>query len=157
MQYAAHQKKIKPLLRPVVSPLETPPAMYLPPLSPTPSDEAEDMVRVVCMDKMMDHHRSRMDKEIAKRVVPGAKTLIARCLPRDVSMQQIRGIFCTYGPLTSTSLPHGRDPYAADYGVCKGYAHIAFMYHEDAVCAFHALYQQLNLRGQHVDLEFARQ
>lgn len=149
----------KPLLRPLAVPLEEPPAFYLPPPSPTPSDEAEDegFIRAVCLDSMMDAHLSRMDKEIGARIVPGSKVLIVRGLPVDVSMPQLRSIFGAHGPLRGTYLPRGMDPRAEDYGVSKGYAHITFMSHEDAVRAFRALYGQFYLRGQYVELEFARQ
>lgn len=132
---------------------------YLPPPSPTPSDEAEDegFVRAVSLDSMLDAHQSRMDKESMRRIVPGSKMLIARGLPVDVSMPQLRSIFGAYGPLRGTYLPRNMDPQAADYGVIKGYAHITFMWHEDAVRAFRALYQQFYLRGEYVELEFARQ
>ena len=149
----------KPLLRPLAVPLEEVPVFYLPPPSPTPSDEAEDegFVRVMCLDNMMDAHLTRMDKEIDARIVPGSKTLIARHLPLDVSMPQLRSIFGAYGTLRGTYLPHNMDPCANDYGVSKGYAHITFMSHEDAVRAFRALYGQFYLRGQYVELVFARQ
>jgi len=148
----------KPVLRPLAIPLEDPPRMYLPPPSPTPSDEAEDegFVRAVSLDSMMDAHLERMDKEVVKRIVPGSKTLIAHGLPADVSMPQLRSIFGAYGALRGSYLPRGMDPRADDYGVGKGYAHITFMWHEDAVRAFRALYQKFYLRGQFVALEFAQ-
>jgi len=133
---------------------------YLPPPSPTPSDEAEDdegFVRTVSLDAMMDAHQSRMNKAMDARIVPKSKMLIARGLPLDVSMPQLRALFGAYGPLRGTYLPRNMDPGADDYGVIKGYAHITFMWHEDAVRAFRALYGQFYLRGEYVELEFARQ
>lgn len=150
----------KPLLRPLAIPVEAPPALYLPPPSPTPSDEAEDegFVRAVSLDEIEQApFMTRMEKDIAMRIVPGSKMLIARDLPLDISMPQLRALFGAYGPLRGTYLPRDMNPGSDDYGVSKGYAHITFMWHEDAVRAFRALYGQFYLRGEYVSLEFARQ
>ena len=161
----APRKPCKPLLRPLAVPLEDPPVLYLPPPSPTPSDEAEDegFVRAVCLDGLMeescdsrgDDFLTRRDKDTVSRIIPGSKTLVVRDLPLDISMQQLRSLFGVYGPLRGSYLPRGMDPRADDYGIPKGYAHMTFMHHEDAVGAFRALYGQFYLRGQYVSLEFA--
>ena len=150
----------KPLLRPLAVPLEEVPVFYLPPPSPTPSDEAEDegFVRAVSLDELEPvPFMTRMERDREARIVPGSKMLIVRGLPLDVSMPQLRALFGAYGPLRGSYLPRGMNPGEDDYGISKGYAHITFMCHEDAVRAFRALYGQFYLRGQYVTLEFARQ
>lgn len=83
------------------------------------------------------------------------KTLIARNLPRDIVVDELRDIFSKHGPIQDIYIPKNLDPTSPYYGSVKGFALIKFMSHTDSTRAYLAETTRLFLRGKMISLEFA--
>jgi RNA recognition motif-containing protein len=85
------------------------------------------------------------------------KTLIARNLPRDVKIQELREIFEAYGPVRDIYIPKNSDPSSPYYGTIKGFALIKFLDADGATKACIALKSVLEIRNHLVAIEMAKE
>ena len=94
---------------------------------------------------------------IVEREVPafpaGRRTLMAKNLPRDINVQELRTIFEQYGALRDVYIPKNMDKSSPYFGTIKGFAKIQFLKADDTARAFAAQYALLNIRGKNIVLE----
>lgn len=85
------------------------------------------------------------------------KTLLARNLPRDVQIQELREIFEAYGPVRDIHIPKNSDPTSPYYGTIKGFAMITFLDADSSTNACLGLKSKLVLRNRLVAIEMANE
>jgi len=85
------------------------------------------------------------------------KTVVARNLPRDVTVEEMRCIFEKHGPIRDIYIPKNLDQTSPYYGTLKGFALIKFLSHTDSTRAFLSEQNKLLLRGKIITLEFAKE
>lgn len=90
-------------------------------------------------------------------VVVGRKTLMAKNLPRDITVQQLRTIFEKYGATKDIYIPKNMDRSSPYFGTIKGFAKIAFLKADSAATAFTSEYGRITIGGKNVTLEFANE
>ena len=90
-------------------------------------------------------------------VIPGRKTLMAKNLPRDITVQQLRTIFEKYGATKDIYIPKNMDRSSPYFGTIKGFAKIAFLKADSAASAFTSEYGRITISGKNVALEFANE
>ncbi len=88
---------------------------------------------------------------------PGIKTVIARNLPRDVTVQTLRGVFEKYGPIKDIYIPKNMDRNSQYFGTIKGFALIKFLNAEHSAAAYTNEYGRLTLGKNHITIEFAKE
>jgi hypothetical protein len=97
----------------------------------------------------------------AVRAVPpftvGIKTLIARNLPRDITVEALRAVFEKYGPIKDIYIPKNMEKTSPLFGTVKGFALVKFLKPEDSASAFEAEYSRITIGDNHVSLEFAKE
>lgn len=94
---------------------------------------------------------------VVEREVPafpaGRRTLMAKNLPRDINVQELRTIFEQYGAIRDIYIPKNMDKSSPYFGTIKGFAKIQFLKADDGARAFAAQYALLNIRGKNIALE----
>ena len=93
----------------------------------------------------------------AAGLVPGIKTLIARNLPRDITVQQLRLAFEKYGPVKDIYIPKNMDRASPYFGTTKGFALIKFLNADHTAKAFTSEYGRLTIGRNNISLEFAKE
>jgi hypothetical protein len=97
----------------------------------------------------------------AERVVPpftpGIKTVITRNLPRDVTVERLRGVFEKYGPIRDIYIPKNMDRSSPYFGTIKGFALIKFLKADDSARAYESEYGRLTLGKNNITVEFAKE
>jgi hypothetical protein len=92
-----------------------------------------------------------------ERVVPafpeGRCTLMAKNLPRDIDVNELRTIFAQYGPIRDIYIPKNMDRGSPYFGTIKGFAKIQFLHATDSAAAFEAQWGLLNIRTKNIILE----
>ena len=88
---------------------------------------------------------------------PGIKTVITRNLPRDVSVEQLRGVFEKYGPIRDIYIPRNMDKSSPYFGTIKGFALIKFLKPTDSARAYENEYGRLTLGRNNITVEFAKE
>jgi hypothetical protein len=83
----------------------------------------------------------------------GRRTLMAKNLPRDINVQELRAIFEAYGAIRDIYIPKNMDKSSPYFGTIKGFAKIQFLKADDSARAFNAQYALLNIRGKNIALE----
>lgn len=110
-------------------------------------------------------HRRRYQKPAApaapERVVPaftvGIKTVITRNLPRDITVEMLRGVFEKYGPIKDIYIPKNMDRSSQYFGTIKGFALIKFLKPEHSAAAFEDQYGRLTIGKNNITVEFAKE
>ena len=90
-------------------------------------------------------------------IVPGIRTLIARNLPRDITVEELRNVFEKFGPIKDVYIPKNMDKDSPHFGTIKGFALIKFLKSSDSAKAFTQQYGRLKLGTNKISLEFAKQ
>ena len=94
---------------------------------------------------------------VLEREVPafpaGRRTLMAKNLPRDIAVQELRSVFEKYGAIRDIYIPKNMDKSSPYFGTIKGFAKIQFLKPDDSASAFAAQYALLNIRGKNIVLE----
>ncbi len=90
-------------------------------------------------------------------VIVGRKTLMAKNLPRDITVQQLRAVFEKYGATKDIYIPKNMDRSSPYFGTVKGFAKIAFLKADSAATAFTSEYGRISIGGKNVTLEFANE
>ena len=143
------------LIRSLIKPTVEPPTIFLPSpsLSPIPSDVSEELSQQLKKD---DKEAAR-ELEMQEKIVHGIRTLIARNLPRDITVHQLRDKFEKFGIIQDIYIPKNMDHSSPYFGTVKGFALIKFIRHEESLRAFRSLYRRLKLSDKCIFLEFANQ
>ena len=101
------------------------------------------------------------DAPLAERVVPaytpGIKTVITRNLPRDITAEQLRGVFEKYGPIRDIYIPKNADRSSPYFGTIKGFALIKFLKPTDSARAYESEYGRLTIGRNNITVEFAKE
>ncbi len=87
----------------------------------------------------------------------GIKTVIARNLPRDVTVQTLRAAFEKYGPIKDIYIPKNMDRSSQYFGTIKGFALIKFLNPEHSAAAYTNEYGRLVLGRNNITIEFAKE
>lgn len=87
---------------------------------------------------------------------PGIKTIITRNLPRDITVEMIRGAFEKYGPIKDVYIPKNMDKSSPYFGTVKGFALIKFLKPEHSANAFTEEYGRLRFGKNNITVEFAQ-
>jgi FUS-interacting serine-arginine-rich protein 1 len=85
------------------------------------------------------------------------RALIVRNLPRDVTIEEIRGIFEKYGAIRDIYIPKNQDASSPYYHCVKGFAVVKYINHTSATTAFLAESNRILLRGKLVNIEIAKE
>lgn len=85
------------------------------------------------------------------------KTLIARNLPRDISIAELKNIFEKHGVLCDVYIPKNQNQQSPYYGTIKGFAIIKFLTSQGSTRAFIAETSNLVIRSKKIALEFAKE
>jgi len=88
---------------------------------------------------------------------PGIKTLMAKNLPRDIKVQELRSIFEKYGPIKDIYIPKNADKSSPYFGTIKGFATVVFLKSTDSASAYTAEWSLINIRNKNIALEFAKE
>ena len=83
----------------------------------------------------------------------GRLTLMAKNLPRDIDVKELRTIFEQYGAIRDIYIPKNMDKCSPYFGTIKGFALIKFLKPDDSARAFAAQYALINIRGKNIVLE----
>ena len=93
----------------------------------------------------------------SERIVPafpeGRRTLMAKNLPRDIDVKELRVVFEKYGAIRDIYIPKNMDKSSPYFGTIKGFAKIQFLNAADSATAFAAQYALLNIRTKNIILE----
>jgi FUS-interacting serine-arginine-rich protein 1 len=97
----------------------------------------------------------------AERVVPaytpGIKTVITRNLPRDITVDALRGVFEKYGPIRDIYIPRNMDKSSPYFGTIKGFALVKFLKPTDSARAYESEYGRLTMGKNNITVEFAKE
>jgi hypothetical protein len=88
---------------------------------------------------------------------PGIKTVIARNLPRDVRVEQLRAVFEKYGPIRDIYIPKNADKGSPYFGTIKGFALIKFLNPAHSAQAYESEYGRLTIGRNNITVEFAKE
>jgi RNA recognition motif-containing protein len=96
-------------------------------------------------------------KPVTKVATNTIKTVIARNLPRDITLETLRGVFTKFGPIKDIYIPKNMDKSSPYYGTTKGFALIKYISPTDSLTAFNTLYNNLTISKKMVTIEFAKE
>jgi hypothetical protein len=105
-------------------------------------------------------------EEPAKPVAPtvalpagtsGIKTLMAKNLPRDITVEKLRSIFEVHGAIRDIYIPKNMDKSSPYFGTIKGFAKVQFLTHDDSAKAYQAEFGRLNIGSNKIVIEFAKE
>lgn len=110
-------------------------------------------------ESLTSHYAEKPVAPVAalEREVPafpaGRRTLMAKNLPRDINVQELRTIFEKYGAIKDIYIPKNMDKSSPYFGTIKGFAKVQFLKADDSATAFAAQWGLLNIRGKNIILE----
>jgi FUS-interacting serine-arginine-rich protein 1 len=78
---------------------------------------------------------------------------MAKNLPRDIDVKELRTVFEQYGPIRDIYIPKNMDRASPYFGTIKGFAKIQFLNAADSAAAFEAQWGLLNIRTKNIILE----
>jgi RNA recognition motif-containing protein len=87
----------------------------------------------------------------------GIKTLMAKNLPRDITVEKLRSVFEVYGPLRDVYIPKNMDKSSPYFGTIKGFAKVMFLKPEDSAKAYQAQLNRLTIGANKIVIEFAKE
>ena len=87
----------------------------------------------------------------------GVKTLIARNLPRDITLDELKIIFEKHGAICDIYIPKNQNQDSPYYGTIKGFAIIKFLTSQGSTRAFMGETNDLVIRNKKVTVEFAKE
>jgi hypothetical protein len=88
--------------------------------------------------------------------VVGIKTLIARNLPRDITVDTVRAAFGRYGQVRDVYIPKNMDRNSPHFGTVKGFALVKFATPEESAAAYQAEWGRLQFGKNKITVEFAQ-
>lgn len=87
----------------------------------------------------------------------GIRTLMAKNLPRDITVEKLRSIFEVHGPLRDIYIPKNMDKSSPYFGTIKGFAKVQYLKPEDSAKAYQAEFGRLNIGSNKIVIEFAKE
>jgi RNA recognition motif-containing protein len=87
----------------------------------------------------------------------GIKTLMAKNLPRDITVEKLRSIFEVHGPLRDIYIPKNMDKSSPYFGTIKGFAKVQYLKPEDSAKAYQAEFGRLQIGSNKIVIEFAKE
>jgi hypothetical protein len=87
----------------------------------------------------------------------GIKTLMAKNLPRDITVEKLRSIFEPHGPIRDIYIPKNMDKSSPYFGTIKGFAKVQFLKPEDSAKAYQAEFGRLSIGSNKIVIEFAKE
>lgn len=132
------------------------------------SSEEYDLVRLCTHNRRVAFAEKPLVKKYnineAPRAAPavppftvGIKTVIARNLPRDITVQTLRDVFEKYGPIQDIYIPKNMDKSSQYFGTIKGFALIKFLNPEHSAAAYQNEYGRLTIGRNNITVEFAKE
>ena len=128
------------------------------------SESEPDVTRICSHSRRVAFAQKPVVKEFVKDVAPvvpaytpGIKTVITRNLPRDISVEQLRGVFEKYGPIRDIYIPRNMDKSSPYFGTIKGFALIKFLKPTDSARAYESEYGRLTIGRNNITVEFAKE
>lgn len=100
---------------------------------------------------------AKQEEIVVPAFTPGIKTLMARNLPRDITVEQLRAVFEKYGPLKDVYIPRNMDKNSIYFGTIKGFAKVEFLKSEHSAKAFQEEFGRITFGSNKVSLEFAKE
>lgn len=88
--------------------------------------------------------------------LPGKRTLFIHELPPKTTVHDIRSYFEKYGTILSITLPKHTDKNKPNYNLCKGFGHIRFETHDDAMTAFTKEKSTIRIHNKRINIEFVK-
>jgi hypothetical protein len=151
------------MVRSLAKPTVDPPVILLPSPSPSPilsesSVDSESQENQENQENQEKEEKERVRRaEIKEKTVNGIRTLVARNLPRDITVHQLRSKFENFGIIQDIYIPRNMDRSSPYFGTVKGFSLIKFLRPEEATRAFETLYKRLRISNNCIFLEFAKQ
>lgn len=96
-------------------------------------------------------------ERVVPEFTPGIRTVITRNLPRDITVDMLRGAFEKYGPIKDIYIPKNMDRNSQYFGTIKGFALIKFLKPEHSAKAFTEEYGRLRFGKNNITVEFAKE
>jgi hypothetical protein len=128
------------------------------------SESEPDVARICSHSRRVAFAQKPIVKEYIKDAppavpayTPGIKTVITRNLPRDISVEQLRGVFEKYGPIRDIYIPRNMDKSSPYFGTIKGFALIKFLKSTDSARAYESEYGRLTMGKNNITVEFAKE
>lgn len=87
----------------------------------------------------------------------GIKTLMAKNLPRDITVEKLRSIFEVHGPIRDIYIPKNMDKSSPYFGTIKGFAKVQYLKPDDAAKAYQTELGRLNIGNNKIIIEFAKE
>jgi RNA recognition motif-containing protein len=87
----------------------------------------------------------------------GIKTIVARNLPRDITIDELKNIFEKHGALCDIYIPKNQNQTSPYYGTIKGFAIIKFLTTQGSTRAFMGETNTLVIRSKKITVEFAKE
>lgn len=88
--------------------------------------------------------------------LPEKRTLFIHELPPKTTIHDIRSYFKKYGTILSITLPKHTDKNKPNYDLCKGFGHIRFEKHDDAMTAFTKEKSTIHIHNKRINIEFVK-
>jgi hypothetical protein len=125
------------------------------------SEESEpDVVRICSHSRRVKFAEKPAAAPAAPQVpayTPGIKTVITRNLPRDITVETLRGVFEKYGPIKDIYIPRNMDKSSSYFGTIKGFALVKFLKPTDSAKAYENEYGRLTIGKNNITVEFAKE
>jgi len=96
-------------------------------------------------------------ERVVPEFTPGIRTVITRNLPRDITVDMLRGAFEKYGPIKDIYIPKNMDKSSPYFGTVKGFALVKFLKSEHSAKAFTEEYGRLRFGKNNITVEFAKE
>lgn len=118
------------------------------------------------------HSDYSASKELEKPVLPetintnslsiphsaiGIKTLMAKNLPRDITVEKLRNVFQVHGAIRDIYIPKNMDKSSPYFGTIKGFAKIQYLTADDSAKAYSAELGRLSIGTNKIVIEFAKE
>jgi len=96
-------------------------------------------------------------ERVVPAFTPGIRTLMAKNLPRDINVQELRSIFEKYGAIRDIYIPKNMDQSSPHFDTIKGFAKIQFLKSDDSATAYTNEWSRVTIRTKNIVLEFAKE
>ena len=112
--------------------------------------------RVTFSEKPAQAQQAQQER-VVPEFTPGIRTLMAKNLPRDINVQELRSIFEKYGAIRDIYIPKNMDKSSPYFGTIKGFAKIQFLKSDDSATAYTNEWSRVTIRTKNIVLEFAKE
>lgn len=123
---------------------------------PEPEPQPEPEPEIIQQEEIVVKQEAPSNR-VVPPFTPGIRTIMARNLPRDITVEQLRSIFEKYGPLKDVYIPRNMDKNSIYFGTIKGFAKVEFLKAEHSALAFQEEYGRIVIGSNNVSIEFAKE